>query len=115
MAYKIWVSTDVYYILYIPSSVTCYTNYPFAVVTTAPVNTNIVVTIFWYGDLGGFFYGDVTINSGATCGSNYNVYTGGDINCASEANTNFFSYVTPNPSGGQNYAFGNYYYDYYPC
>jgi len=99
---------------YYPSYVGCYNYYYFAATASETLSTSLVVTMYWYGDLGGAFNGSVTINSGASCGSNGWVYSGGTY-CGGEyiSSTNY--YFTPNSYGSQNYVGGSTYYDLVPC
>lgn len=100
---------------YIPYSATCYSYYTFAATSTTTVSTNVDVEIYWYGDLGGFMSGTVTIVSGTSCNTT-SVYSGGGINCFGE-NISYTS-VTLNPSshGSQIYQVGTQYPDgFSPC
>lgn len=100
---------------YYPSYVGCYNYYYFACTASEALNTTLVITVYWYGDLGGAFNGTVTINSGATCGSNYYVYSGG-VNCGGEYwNYAPNYYFTPSTSGNQSYVGGTVYTDLSPC
>lgn len=100
---------------YVPNIMGCYNNYTFAASTSSvAVNANLSVSIYWYGDLGGYIAGYVTIAAGYYCGSS-TVYTGGSINCIGEYISNISWEITPTTSGGQNYFPFNYYTDYYPC
>lgn len=87
---------------YVPYYAGCYNNYTFAATSTTSVNTNVDVEINWYGDLGGFMTGTVTIANGTSCNT-AGVYSGGGVDCFGEnvSTTN----VTLNPS-----AFGTYVY-----
>lgn len=100
--------------VYLPSYVGCYNYYTFAATSSAVVNTNVNVGIAWYGDLGGYFSGSVSIPSGSSCNS-ASVYTGGGVNCVGEYRVNEFWSMFPTTSGGQNYFPYNAYSDYYPC
>jgi hypothetical protein len=100
--------------VYLPSNVGCYNYYTFAATSSAVVNTDINVGIAWYGDLGGYFSGSITIPSGASCNS-ASVYTGGGVNCVGEYRVNEYWSMFPTTSGGQNYFPYNAYSDYYPC
>lgn len=99
---------------YLPSYVGCYNNYTFAATSSQAVNTNVNVGINWYGDLGGFFTGSVTIASGTTCGS-ATVYSGGGVNCIGEVRQNQFASPFPTSNGNQNFFIANYYSDIVPC
>jgi hypothetical protein len=99
--------------VYLPSYVGCYNSYTFAAQASAIVNTNVNVGINWYGDLGGFFFGSVTIPSGAACNS-ATVNSGG-VNCVGEVRVNEFASPFPTSNGNQNYFIANYYDDIYPC
>jgi hypothetical protein len=100
--------------VYLPTYVGCYNSYTFAATSSVVVNTNLNVGIAWYGDLGGYFPGSVTIPSGAACNS-ATVDTGGGVNCIGEYRVNEFWSMFPTTSGGQNYFPGNAYSDLYPC
>ena len=99
---------------YYPSYVGCYNTYCFYATSNEALSTNLAVTMYWYGDLGGAFVGTVTINAGAVCGSNCSVNSGG-VNCGGEniSATNY--YFTPGSYGSQNYIGGATYYDLAPC
>ena len=99
---------------YYPSYVGCYNTYCFYATSNEALSTNLAVTMYWYGDLGGAFVGTVTINAGAVCGSNCSVNSGG-VNCGGEniSATNY--YFTPGSYGSQNYIGGSTYYDLAPC
>ena len=105
---------DVTITFYYPSYVGCYNNYYFAATSNEALSTNLTITMYWYGDLGGAFNGSVTIYSGAACGSNYYVNSGG-VYCGGEylSSTNY--YFSPNSYGTQNYVGGTYYTDLNPC
>jgi hypothetical protein len=107
-------SHDVTITFYYPSYVGCYNNYYFAATSNEALSTNLTITMYWYGDLGGAFNGSVTIYSGAACGSNYYVNSGG-VYCGGEyiSSTNY--YFTPGSFGTQNYIGGPTYYDLMPC
>ena len=98
---------DVYIDFYYPSLVTCDQNYTFAAESSEVLNANLVVTMYWYGDLNGVFQGSVTINSGASCGSNTSVFSGTGVMCIGEnlASTNY--YFTPGISDTQEYVGGS--------
>jgi hypothetical protein len=100
--------------VYLPAYVGCYNNYTFAATSSAVVNTNVNVGINWYGDLGGFFSGSVTIFAGTACGT-ATVYSGGGVNCIGEVRQNEFWSVFPTSSGSQNYFPNAAYSDIYPC
>lgn len=100
--------------LYFPSYVGCYNNYQFAVQSSQAVNTNVNVTITWYGDLGGYFQGNITIPSGTACNS-ATIYTGGGVNCYGEYYQNLYWSMSPTSNGNQNYFPNNAYADIMPC
>jgi hypothetical protein len=105
---------DVIITFYYPNYVGCYNYYCFYATSNEALSTNLAVTMYWYGDLGGAFNGTVTINAGAVCGSNCSVYSGG-VYCGGEylSATNY--YFTPNSYGTQTYIGGSTYYDLAPC
>jgi len=105
---------DVTITFYYPSYVGCYNYYYFAATSSETLNTSLTITMYWYGDLGGAFNGSVTINSGAACGSNYYVYSGG-VYCGGEYYSANNYYFTPGSSGNQNYVGGSVYTDLMPC
>ena len=105
---------DVYIDFYYPSEVTCGQNYTFAAESSEALNANLVVTMYWYGDLGGAFQGSVTINSGASCGSNSSV-SSGNVNCNGENLASTSYYFTPGISDTQEYVGLAEYYDIVPC
>jgi hypothetical protein len=107
-------SHDVYINFYYPSYVGCYNYYYFAATSSETLNTSLTITMYWYGDLGGAFNGSVTINSGASCGSNSWVYSGG-VYCGGEYYSAANWYFTPNSSGNQNYVGNQIYTDLSPC
>lgn len=101
---------------YVPYNLGCYNSFTFAAATesSVAVSASVSVNIYWYGDLGGYIAGYVTIASGNYCGST-SVYTGGSINCVGEYISNISWEVTPTSNPGQNYFPFNYYTDFYPC
>lgn len=100
--------------VYLPSNVGCYNYYTFAATSSVNVNTNVNVGIAWYGDLGGYFSGSVSIPSGSSCNS-VSVYTGGGVNCVGEYRVNEYWSMFPTTNGGQNYFPNIAVSDYYPC
>jgi hypothetical protein len=100
--------------VYLPSYVGCANYYTFAAQSSATVNTNVNVGINWYGDLGGFFSGSVTIPSGAACNS-ASVFSGSGVNCIGEVRVNEFWSMFPTTSGAQNYFPNAVYSDIVPC
>jgi hypothetical protein len=101
-------SYGVYINVIVPSSLTCY-NYGYFCAQTYDVNSNYVyvdttiqVQIYWYGDLSGYIYATVNINTGNHCGSGYQ-YTGGSINCWGENYSYDSTSVYPTSYGSQNY------------
>ena len=105
---------DVYINFYYPSYVGCYNYYYFAATSNEALSTSLTITMYWYGDLGGAFNGSVTINSGASCGSNSYVYSGG-VYCGGEYYSSNNYYFSPNSYGSQNYVGNQVYLDLYPC
>jgi hypothetical protein len=101
---------------YVPYNLGCYNYYTFAAATVSAqaVNTTLSVNIYWYGDLGGYIAGYLTINSGNYCGST-SIYTGGSINCIGEYISNIGWDVSPTSSGNQVYVPNTYYTDFLPC
>jgi hypothetical protein len=101
---------------YVPYSLGCYNYFTFSATTVSSqaVNTNLGVNIYWYGDLGGYIAGYLTISSGSYCGS-VSVYTGGSINCIGENISNISWEVNPTSSGNQSYFPNTYYTDFFPC
>ena len=97
-----------------PQYVGCYGYYSFEARAPVALTTTLNITMYWYGDLGGAFQGDVIINSGSTCGGNGSVYSGGGVSCSGEyiSNTSYYFYTTTGP--GQSYV-GNNVYNYYIC
>jgi len=102
----------------LPSYATCYNYYIFGanVSNFTNVSTDVQVTIYWYGDLGGYMYGTVVIYAGTSCNT-VNIYSGGGVNCWGEN----FSYafipatgIYPSSYGNQTYQPGNQL-TYYPC
>ena len=108
------VTHSVYINFYYPGYVGCYNGYYFYLTASEAVNADFTATLYWYGDLGGAFNGSVTINSGASCGSNYYVYSGG-VYCGGEYYSANNYYFTPNSYGSQNYVGNQVYLDLYPC
>jgi hypothetical protein len=112
-------STYVYINAHVPSYVGCYQYYTFAVTVSnssntasIPVNTNVLVTIGWNGDLGGYFSESLNIISGTSCRT-ASAYTGA-THCAGEYVSIVNWSMSPNVSGSQNYVSNNVYYDIYP-
>jgi hypothetical protein len=113
-------SISVYINVYVPSYVGCYNYYTFAATssnasntTAIPVNTNVVVSIGWNGDLGGYFSGQATILQGQSCGST-STYSGA-TNCNGEYVSIVNWSMSPNTSGNQNYISNIDYYTAAPC
>lgn len=107
------VNVDI--VAYFPSYCGCYNYYTFAATSSAAVNTTLTVTMYWYGDLGGYMVETTYISSGTTCGS-ISVYSGGRVNCVGEYRNNEYWSVSPAGSGNQNYSTGiTYYNDLVPC
>jgi hypothetical protein len=94
---------DVYIDFYYPSEVTCGQNYTFAATSDEALNANLVVTMYWYGDFGNVIQGSVTINSGASCGSNGSVPSGNAF-CGGENLTSTSYYFSTNISDNQEYS-----------
>jgi hypothetical protein len=99
--------------LYFPSYVGCYNNYTFAVQSSQAVNTNVNVSITWYGDLGGYFQGNINLLSGMSCRS-ATIYSGG-TNCNGEYYQNLYWSMSPTSNGNQNYFPNQAYADIVPC
>lgn len=94
----------------VPSFASCWNVYSFGA-SVEGLNTAVVgdvtVTINWYGDLGGYFNGQVTISSGTVCGINYWVYSQNGVSCAGE-NVSWTSVsISPMSNGSQIYNPGN--------
>jgi hypothetical protein len=104
------VNIDLYY----PTYVGCNNLYTFAVQSSQTVNTNVLVTISWYGDLGGYFDGTINLLSGTFCRS-ASLYSGGGVNCYGEYNQNLYWSMSPTSNGGQNYFPNQSYGDLVPC
>ena len=102
---------DVYIDFYYPGEVTCGQYYTFSATSDEALNANLVVTMYWYGDLGGVFQGSVTINSGASCGSNSSISSGTGVNCYGELLTSTGYYFSTNISDNQEYSGRAEYYD----
>jgi hypothetical protein len=100
--------------VYVPSYVGCANFYTFAAQSSQAVNTNVLVTIEWFGDLGGYFQGSINLLSGTFCRS-ANVYSGNGINCGGEYYNNIVWSMSPTSNGGQNYFPNTYYTDLVPC
>jgi hypothetical protein len=102
--------------VYVPSTMNCYNYFTFGASTESAVavNTNVGVNIYWYGDLGGYIAGYLTISSGNYCGS-ASIYTGGSINCIGEYISNIGWDMNPTSNAGQNYFPYNWYTDFPPC
>lgn len=109
-------NVTLYFDFAVPNSATCWSSYTFAAATSTTVNTNVSVTIYWYGDLGGFMSGTVTIFSGTACNT-VGVNSGGGISCWGE-NASIITIpaggITPTSSGNQTYLPGNQL-AFYPC
>ena len=104
------VNIDVYH----PGYVGCYNLYDFAVQSSQAVNTNVNVTITWYGDLGGYFQGNINLLSGMSCRS-ATINTGGGVNCYGEYYNNVYWSMSPTSNGNQNYFPNQSYADIMPC
>jgi hypothetical protein len=108
-------STPVTINYYTPFNVGCYNYLTFAAASSVAVNTDVSVTINWYGDLGGYMSGTVIIYSGTSCNT-ASFYSGGGVNCAGENETSNSAYVSPSVSGSQTYSIGSQYnIGYAPC
>ena len=97
-----------------PTYCGCANYYSFEARSSIAVSTNLTITMYWYGDLGGAFNGNVTIYSGDSCGGNGSVYSGGAVNCYGEylSETSYYFYTNSGP--GQSYV-GNNVTNYYVC
>ena len=97
-----------------PNYCGCYNYYSFEARSSVAVSTPLTITMYWYGDLGGAFNGNVTISMNQSCGGNGSVYTGGGVSCGGEyiSSTNYYFYTNSGP--GQNYV-GNNVTNYYSC
>lgn len=93
-----------------PYTALCWSMHTFGANTqfNISVNTNVTVNINWYGDLGGYFSGQVIIYSGTSCNVNYNVYSGGGVSCWGE-NISYASIgsISPSANGNQTFNPGN--------
>lgn len=88
----------------LPSYASCYNYYTFGAYTGGTnVNTDVTIDINWYGDLGGYMNGTVTIFTGTACNNNYNVYSGGSISCFGENFSYASATVYPSLSGNHYY------------
>ena len=106
-----YVDIDTYY----PSTATCFNYVTFAAQASETVSTDVNVTMYWYGDLGGTIIATVTIYTGTSCNSLL-VYTGGDVNCAGENYTSDNNSISPGYYGVQHYRPGTVYVGSpYPC
>ena len=94
---------------YVPGYVGCGNYYTFGVTSDYPVSTNVLVSIYWYGDLGGYFQTDINLLSGLSCRS-ANSYTGSSVNCIGEYLSLLYWSVSPTSNAGQNYFTGSTYY-----
>lgn len=110
----------VYINAYVPSYVGCYNSYTFAVTSSNAsntadivVNTNVLVTIGWNGDLGGYFSGQINLLTGTSCRS-AGVNSGGTY-CGGEYYSIVNWSMSPNVSGAQNYVSNILTLDSYPC
>lgn len=99
----------VYINFYYPNNVGCYNFYYLAATSSETLNTNLTVTMYWYGDLGGAFQASVTIASGTTCSGDY--FNSGAVNCYGEYNSSNNYYFSTNSSGNQSYVGNQVYLD----
>lgn len=108
-------TVNLYFDWTVPSSATCYQNYQFGAyeISLTGVNTNVNITINWYGDLGGYMTGVINFGTGEACSNNYYVYSGGNINCWGENYSYANVSISPGSNGNQVFNVGNqisYYY-----
>lgn len=87
---------------YVPYSMTCYSFYTYAAESNYAVNTNVDISIVWFGDLGGVLQNTVTIANGTSCNSD-GVFSGGAIYCSGENYSGTSVTITPSSSGNQTY------------
>lgn len=99
-AYNIVVITP-----YVPDSMTCFSNYTFAMYADNIVDTIVQVEVTWYGDLGGSVTQYVYIPTGTNCGS-VSFSSGGQINCIGEYFSLISTVITPPTYGNQLYQEG---------
>lgn len=98
----------------VPNFMNCNTYYTFVAYADTNVNTNVDVSIYWSGDLGGFSSTVITIPSGSACNSG-SIYTGSNINCFGEYASSVFVTYSPSSSGSQVYQDGAITYNVCPC
>ena len=113
-------TTTVYINAYTPGYVGCYNYYTFAATssnasntTAIPVNSTLIVSIGWNGDLGGYFSGQVNIIGGQSCGS-VGTYSGA-TNCNGEYVSIVNWSISPQTSGNQTYVSNISYHTTAPC
>lgn len=90
---------------YAPASMTCYQSYNFVAQSNYTVNTDVYVSITWFGDLGGALQNTVTIPVNTSCNSD-SVFSGGAINCWGENYSYGSVSINPPTSGTQTYTDG---------
>ena len=101
-------SVNLFFDWSVPSYVTCGQYYIFGAYVTSltGVNTNVAVTINWYGDLGGFMQGVINFGVGDVCVNNYYVYSSA-INCWGENLSYAVVSISPSSNLNQTFNAGN--------
>jgi hypothetical protein len=106
-----YVNIDTFY----PTEAICYGYVTFAAKTSTSVavDTNVNVSMYWYGDLGGYISDTVTITAGNYCAS-ANIPASG-VSCYGENYSSDSNYISPSSYGSQIYQYGATYTGLIPC
>lgn len=89
----------------VPQEANCYNYFDFYLNASTTVSTDVTGYIDWYGDLGGYFSGTVTLTSGQSFVSQ-STYSGGGVNCGGEFFSEGALLLSPGSGPGQTYESG---------
>jgi hypothetical protein len=99
---------------HVPSSAICWSSYNFAATSSDTLLTGVTVTYTWYGDLGGYMSGSVTIPQGTSCNSG--AFGNNQTSCWGENYSTYVVNINPTSFGSQDYIEGNTFTSgLYPC
>jgi hypothetical protein len=101
-------AVDVFIDAYMPNYVTCGQTYTFAATSNVAISGGgMTTTMDWYGDLGGYFQGQVTITNGNSCNTGTGFSSG--VNCLGEFIVDWNWTFSPTSYPPQYYVQGNFY------
>lgn len=107
-------SSNVTITFHVPSTAVCWSAYNFAASSSETLLTGVTVTYTWYGDLGGFMSGSLTIPQGTSCNSGG--FGNVQVSCWGENYSTNVVNINPTSFGSQNYIEGNTFTSgIYPC